>query len=41
VCACWCGCQPLLDLLPEHIDDFTWMYAVELEDGTRIEAYKH
>lgn len=33
--------EPLLDLAPDHVDDFMWMYAVELDDGTRIQAYKH
>jgi hypothetical protein len=38
--------QPLLDLLadveaPEAIDDFMWMFAVDLEDGRRLHAYKH
>ncbi|HVO55019.1 MAG TPA: hypothetical protein VMT37_11470 [Solirubrobacterales bacterium] len=33
--------EPLLDLAPDHVDDFMWMYAAELEDGTRIQAYKH
>jgi hypothetical protein len=33
--------QPLLDLAPEHIDDFMWMCAIGLEDGTRLEVYKH
>ncbi len=33
--------QPLLDLASDHIDDFMWMFAVELEDGRRLEAYKH
>jgi hypothetical protein len=33
--------QPLLDFAPRHIDDFMWMFAVELEDGRRLDAYKH
>lgn len=30
--------QPLLNLLA---GDFMWMFAVDLEDGRRIHAYKH
>ena len=33
--------QPLEDLAPHHIDDFMWMFEVELADGTRLQAYKH
>jgi hypothetical protein len=33
--------QPLLDLAPELIDGFMWMFAVELANGLRLEAYKH
>lgn len=33
--------EPLLELVPEHIDDFMWMFEVELEDGTKAQAYKH
>ncbi len=33
--------QPLLELAPEHIDDFMWMFEVELVGGTRLHAYKH
>ena len=33
--------QPLLDFAPGHVDDFMWMFAVELEDGLRLDAYKH
>jgi hypothetical protein len=33
--------EPLLDLAPDHIDDFMWMFEVEIEDGTRLHAYKH
>jgi hypothetical protein len=32
---------PLLDLAPEEIRDFMWMYRVHLEDGTAVEGYKH
>lgn len=33
--------EPLLNLAPDHVVDFMWMYAVQLTDGTRIQAYKH
>lgn len=33
--------EPLIALAPEHVDDFMWMHEVELEDGTRLHAYKH
>ena len=33
--------EPLLNLAPDHVVDFMWMYAVELTDGTRLQAYKH
>lgn len=33
--------RPLLDLVPTAVDDFMWMFEVELEDGTEIHAYKH
>lgn len=33
--------QPLLDFAPEEIEDFMWMFDVELADGTRLHAYKH
>jgi hypothetical protein len=33
--------QPLLDLAPDHVDGFMWMFEVELEDGRRLHAYKH
>jgi hypothetical protein len=32
---------PLLDLVPEDIDDFMWMGEVMLTDGTQIQLYKH
>ena len=32
---------PLLELAPEEIDDFMWMFEVELEDGAMVQAYKH
>lgn len=33
--------EPLLDLAPSHVPDFMWMFAVDLKDGTRLQAYKH
>src|ERR1700750_3354123 len=33
--------EPLLELAPEDIDDFMWMFQVELEDGAMVQAYKH
>lgn len=33
--------EPLLNLAPDHVDDFMWMYSVGLKDGTRLQAYKH
>jgi len=33
--------EPLLNFAPDHVIDFMWMYAVELTDGTRVQAYKH
>lgn len=33
--------EPLFELAPEHLGDFMWMHEVELEDGTRLHAYKH
>lgn len=33
--------DPLLELLPEDIDDFMWMGEVALTDGTQIQLYKH
>jgi hypothetical protein len=33
--------EPLLNFAPDHVSDFMWMYAVELTDGTRLQAYKH
>jgi hypothetical protein len=38
VTPCW---APLLDLASEHVEDFMWMFEVELDDGTRLHAYKH
>lgn len=33
--------EPLENLAFEHVDEFMWMHEVELEDGTRLHAYKH
>jgi hypothetical protein len=33
--------EPMLELAPEEIDDFMWMFEVELEDGAMVQAYKH
>ena len=33
--------EPLLNLAPDHVVDFMWMYTVQLTDGTRVQAYKH
>jgi hypothetical protein len=33
--------EPLLNVAGRHVDEFMWMYAVELVDGTRIQAYKN
>jgi uncharacterized DUF497 family protein len=33
--------EPLLELAPEEIDDFMWMFEIELEDGAMVQAYKH
>lgn len=33
--------DPLLELLPEDIEDFMWMGEVRLTDGTQIQLYKH
>jgi hypothetical protein len=33
--------EPLLNLAPDHVDDFMWMFAVRLKAGTRLQAYKH
>lgn len=33
--------EPLLNLAPDHVGDFMWMYTVQLADGTRIQVYKH
>jgi hypothetical protein len=33
--------EPLLEVLPEDMDDFMWMGEVVLTDGTQIQFYKH
>lgn len=33
--------EPLRNLAPDHADDFMWMHEVQLEDGTRLHAYRH
>ena len=33
--------EPLLNVAPDHVDDFMWMFSVGLKDGTRLQAYKH
>ncbi|HET7507797.1 MAG TPA: hypothetical protein VFJ53_05510 [Solirubrobacterales bacterium] len=33
--------EPLLNLAPDHVGDFMWMFTVLLTDGTRLQAYKH
>lgn len=33
--------EPLLNFAPDHVGDFMWMYALQLTDGTRLQAYKH
>ncbi|HVV91276.1 MAG TPA: hypothetical protein VHB53_12335 [Solirubrobacterales bacterium] len=33
--------EPLLEVLPEDIEDFMWMGEAVLTDGTRIQFYKH
>lgn len=32
---------PLVELTPDHVDEFMWMFEVELESGLRLHAYKH
>lgn len=33
--------EPLLGVAPGEIDDFMWMFEVELEDGAKLQVYKH
>jgi hypothetical protein len=33
--------EPLMNLAPDHVDDFMWMGTVQLTDGTRLQMYKH
>lgn len=30
-----------LTVAPRHLDDFMWMFEVELDDGAVLQAYKH
>jgi hypothetical protein len=32
---------PLLDLAPDDVDGFMWMFEGELPDWTPVQAYKH
>ena len=32
---------PLLELAPDDIDAFMWMFEAELDDGIPLQAYKH
>ncbi|MGV1046910.1 MAG: hypothetical protein ACOYD4_00085 [Solirubrobacterales bacterium] len=32
---------PLIELAPDHVGDFMWMFEVELENGVALHAYKH
>jgi hypothetical protein len=32
---------PLVQLAPDHVDEFMWMFEVELENGVALHAYKH
>lgn len=33
--------EPLLGLARIYIDEFMWMHEVEVDNGTRLQAYKH
>lgn len=33
--------EPLLGLARIYVDEFMWMYETELENGVRLQAYKH
>jgi hypothetical protein len=33
--------RPLLELAPDEVPDFMWMFRDHLEDGAVVEAYKH
>jgi hypothetical protein len=33
--------EPLLTLVRVYVDEFMWMFEAQLEDGTRLHAYKH
>jgi hypothetical protein len=32
--------EPLFNLAPDHVGDFMWMFAVQLADGTRLQAIR-
>jgi hypothetical protein len=32
---------PLAELAPEHVENFMWMFEIELENGVALHAYKH
>lgn len=32
---------PLVELAPDHVDEFMWMFEAELENGVVTHAYKH
>jgi hypothetical protein len=32
---------PLLELAPDDVADFMWMFEAELDDGIPLHAYKH
>jgi hypothetical protein len=33
--------EPLLELAPDDVDDFMWMFEFVLDDGIWVHAYKH
>lgn len=33
--------DPLLELAPAQVDEFMWMFEVQLDSGLRLHAYKH
>ncbi len=33
--------EPLLGLARVYVDEFMWMHEIELDNGTRLQAYKH
>lgn len=32
---------PLIELAPDHVDEFMWMFEAQLENGLVLHAYKH